>query len=129
MLSSFIRDYTNYWSLNYIGIFPIVCQHTSCFNKSTDYLTLTFIEWHAGQRRFFPIPMNTFSQSFHTYSHISASPEISTSNITYIALLYLHYIFSNMSFPTPHCGHTQSTGRSSKAVPGFIRGVSPISGS
>lgn len=46
------------------------------------YFLDTFKEWHLGQRRFFPIPLNSFPQSSHIYSPIVASPEISTSNIS-----------------------------------------------
>lgn len=42
---------------------------------------------------------------------------------------HLPYILSNISLPTPHCGHTQSSGRSENSVPGFILGTSPTSGS
>ncbi len=46
------------------------------------YFFDTFKEWHLGHRRFFPIPLNSFPQSLHTYSLIVVSPEISTSNIS-----------------------------------------------
>ncbi len=36
------------------------------------YFLDTFKEWHLGQRRFFPIPLNSFPQSLHTYSLIVA---------------------------------------------------------
>lgn len=63
-------------------------------------------------------------------TRIMASPEMSTSNISpTLHTFLLLYIFSNISLPTPHCGHTQSSGRSSNAVPGLILGESPTSGS
>ncbi len=42
---------------------------------------------------------------------------------------HLPYILSNISLPTPHCGHTQSSGRAENSVPGLILGASPTSGS
>ncbi len=44
-------------------------------------------------------------------------------------ILNTNHIFSNISFGAPHTGQTQSSGSSSKAVPGLALGGSPISGS
>ena len=49
-----------------------------------------------------------------------------TVNILFCNLInHHHYIFSNISLLTPHTGQVQSSGISSKAVPGAI----PLSGS
>jgi hypothetical protein len=51
------------------------------------------------------------------------------NGIEFVRELSGYHIFSNISFGAPHTGQTQSSGRSSKAVPGFALGKSPTSGS